>query len=84
MLSDTPCGQGVTEEEAASGAERWLRGSSGRSVGIAGTTEHAKVIIGGGCVVHSKVGSGVAHRLRGKAVEEMCGGVQGLYPVAGM
>jgi hypothetical protein len=25
----------------------------------------------------------VAHRLRGEAVEEMCGGVQGLCPVAG-
>jgi hypothetical protein len=29
------------------------------------------------------MGSGVAHRLRGKAVEEMCGGVQGLCPVVG-
>ena len=25
----------------------------------------------------------MAHRLRGKAVEEMCGGVQGLCPVVG-
>jgi hypothetical protein len=29
------------------------------------------------------VGSGVAHCLQGEAVEEMCGSVQGLYPVAG-
>jgi hypothetical protein len=29
------------------------------------------------------VGSRVAHRLRGKTIEEVCGGVQGLCPVAG-
>jgi hypothetical protein len=57
--------------------------SSGRSVRIAGTTEHAKVVVGGDCVVQGEVGSRVAHRLRGKTDEEVCGGVQGLYPVAG-
>jgi hypothetical protein len=58
-------------------------GSGGGTVGIAGTTEHAKVVVGGGCAIQGKVGSGVAHRLRGEAVE-VCGGVQGLCPVAGM
>jgi hypothetical protein len=58
-------------------------GSGGGSVGIAGTTEHAKVVVRGGCAVEGEVGSGVAHCLRGDAVEEMCGGVQGLYPIAG-
>jgi hypothetical protein len=29
-----------------------------------------------------KIGSGVAHRLRGEAVQGMCGGVQGLCPLA--
>jgi hypothetical protein len=57
--------------------------SSGRSVKIAGTTEHAKMVIGGGCVVQGEVGSRVAHRLRQKTVEEVCSGVQGLCPVAG-
>jgi hypothetical protein len=41
------------------------------------------VVVGGGCAIQSEVGSGVAHRLRGEAVEEMCGCVQGLCPVAG-
>jgi hypothetical protein len=75
--------RGVTEEEAASGARRYLMGSGGESVGIAGTSEHTKVVVGGGCAIQGKVGSGVAHRLRGEAVQEMCGGVQGLCPVAG-
>jgi hypothetical protein len=57
-------------------------GSGGGSVGIASTAEHAKVVVGGGYAIQSEVGSKVAHRLRGEAVEEMCGGVQGLRPVA--
>jgi hypothetical protein len=57
-------------------------GSGGRSVGIASTTEHAKVVVGGGYAIQGEVGSGVAHCLRGEAVE-MCGSVQGLCPIAG-
>jgi hypothetical protein len=57
--------------------------SGGGSVGIAGTSEHTKVVVGGGCAIQSEVGSRVAHRLRGETVEEMCGGVHGLCPVAG-
>jgi hypothetical protein len=75
--------RGVAKEEAAGGARRKLmRGSSG-SVRVAGTTEHAKVVIGGGCAIQGEVGSRVAHRLGGKMVEEVGGGVQGLCPVAG-
>jgi hypothetical protein len=75
--------RGVAKEETAGGARRKLmRGSSG-SVTVAGTTEHAKVV-GGGCgAVQGEVGSRVAHRLGGKTVEEVGGGVQGLCPVAG-
>jgi hypothetical protein len=37
--------------------------SGGRSVRIASTTEHAKVVIGGGYAIQSEMGSRVAHRL---------------------
>jgi hypothetical protein len=57
--------------------------SSGIIVRIAGTIEHALMVVGGDCVVQGEVGSRVAHRLRGKTVEEVCGGVQGLCQVAG-
>jgi hypothetical protein len=57
--------------------------SSSRSVRIASTAEYAEVVVGGGCVVQGEVGSGMAHRRRRKAVEEVGGGVQGLCPVAG-
>jgi hypothetical protein len=54
--------------------------SEERGVGIAGTAKNTKVVIGGGCAIQSKVGSGVAHHLREEAVEEMGSGVQSLYP----
>jgi hypothetical protein len=45
------------------------------SVGIGCTVEHTKVVVGGGCVVQGKVGTRVAHYLRGKATEKVCGSV---------
>jgi hypothetical protein len=39
--------RGVAKEEAASGAWRQLMRSSSGSVAIAGTTEHAEVVVGG-------------------------------------
>jgi hypothetical protein len=59
-----------------------MRGSGG-SVGIAGTTKYAEVGIERGGAVEGKIGGGVAHRLRGEAVEEVGGCVKGLGPVAG-
>jgi hypothetical protein len=56
---------------------------SSRSVRVAGTTEHAKVVVGGGCAIQGEVGSRVAHRRGGKTVEKVGGGVQGLCLVAG-
>jgi hypothetical protein len=48
--------RGVAKEEAVGGARRKLmRGSSG-SVRVAGTVEHAKVVVGGGCAVQGEVG----------------------------
>jgi hypothetical protein len=73
----------VAKEEAAGGARRKLMRGSSISVRVACTTEHAKVVVGGGCAVQCKVGSRVAHRLGGKMVEKVGGGVQGLCPVAG-
>jgi hypothetical protein len=51
-----------------------MRGGS-RSVRVAGTTEHTKVGVGGGGAVQGEVGSRVAHRLGGKAVQKVGGGV---------
>jgi hypothetical protein len=67
--------RGVAEEEAASGARRKLMRGGSRSVRVAGTAEHAQVVVGRGCAVQGEVRSRVAKRLRGKTVEEMCGGM---------
>jgi hypothetical protein len=56
--------------------------SGGGSVGVAGIAKDTKVVVGGGCAIQCEVGSGMVHRLRGKAVEKMCSCVQGLCPVA--
>jgi hypothetical protein len=56
--------------------------SGGGSVGIAGTAEHKGGRKRGLCRTR-RSGEWVVRRLRGEAVEEMCGGVQGLCPVAG-
>jgi hypothetical protein len=56
--------------------------SGGDIVRIAGTTEHTKVVVGGGCDIQGEVGSGMAHRLRGEAIEKMCSCVQGFCLVA--
>jgi hypothetical protein len=46
----------VAKEEASGGARRKLmRGGSG-SVRLAGTTEHAKVVVGRGCALQGEVG----------------------------
>jgi hypothetical protein len=60
--------RGVAKEETMSGVWRQLMGSSSGSVGISGTAEHVEVVVGGGCVVHGKVGGGVVHRLRWEAI----------------
>jgi hypothetical protein len=65
------------------GTRRKLMRGSSRSVRVAGTAEDTKVVVGGGCAVQGEVGSRVAHRLGGKTVEKVGGGVQGLCPVAG-
>jgi hypothetical protein len=48
----------VAKEEAAGGAWRQLMRSRSGSVGIAGTSEHTKVVVGGGRVVKGEVGWG--------------------------
>jgi hypothetical protein len=73
--------RGVAEEEAASGARRKLVRGGSRNVRVAGTTEHAQVVVGRGCAIQGEVRCRVAHRLRGKTVEEMCGGMKGICPV---
>jgi hypothetical protein len=55
--------RGVAEEEAASGARRKLVRGGSKNVRVAGTTEHAQVVVGRGCAVQGKVRCRVAHRL---------------------
>jgi hypothetical protein len=53
----------VAKKEAASGAGRQLVRGSGGGVGIAGTAEHPKLIVGGCSVVKGEVWGGLFHCL---------------------
>jgi hypothetical protein len=52
-----------------------MRSGSG-SVGIADTAKYAEVGVGRGGVIQGEIAGGVAHRLRGEAVEEVGGCVR--------
>jgi hypothetical protein len=54
----------------------------GGEIRIAGTTEHAHVLIGGGNFMEGEVWAARADRLGGEAVHQICGGVKPFYPVA--
>jgi hypothetical protein len=51
-------------------------------VRIASTTEHTQVLIGGSDSMKGKVWVGRADRLVWEAVQQICGGVEPIYPVA--
>jgi hypothetical protein len=53
-----------------------------REIRIAGATEHAKVLIGGGNSMEDEVWTGHADHLGGEAVHQICGGVEPFYPIA--
>jgi hypothetical protein len=48
---------------------------------IVGTTEHAKVLIGGGNSMEDEVWTGHVDHLSGEAVHQICGGVEPFYPI---
>ena len=56
--------------------------SGGREIGVAGAPKYTKMLIRGCGAEESEVGSGSVAGLRGKAVQEVRGGVESLSPVA--
>jgi hypothetical protein len=75
-----PVIRGVPDEKM-SGSGRKFVGSDSRDVGIEGTLEDAKMLIGGGGIEEGKKQSGMVDRLGGKTINEVCGSVQRLNPV---
>jgi hypothetical protein len=73
---------GVSEENASGGPGCQFVSGFGGEIRIAGITEHAQVLIGGGDSMEGKVWIGHADRLGGEAVQQICGGVELFYPVA--
>jgi dihydrofolate reductase len=73
---------GVSEENASSGPRCQFVDDFDGEIRIAGTTEHAQVLIGGGNSMEGEVWAGRADRLSGEVVQQIFGGVQPFYPVA--
>jgi hypothetical protein len=75
--------RGVPEEKTTRRARGKFVRSGGGGVGIAGTPEDLKVLIGVGGAEEGEEQSGMGNRLGGKTIEEVGGCVQSLSPVAG-
>jgi hypothetical protein len=73
---------GVFEENTSSGPRCQFVTGFGGEIRIAGVTEHAQVLIGGGNSMEREVWTGHADRLGGEAVQQICGGVEPFYPEA--
>ena len=61
---------GVSEENTSGGPGCQIVSGFGGEIRIAGTTEHAQVLIGGGDSIQGKVWTGHADRLGGEAVHK--------------
>ena len=73
---------GITEEDAACGPRgEFVRGSGG-GVGVTSAAENPKVLVGGCCAEKCSIRAGGADRLRGEAVQQVCGSVETFRPVA--
>jgi hypothetical protein len=72
----------VSEKDTSGGPGCQFMRCLGGEVGIASATEHPQVLIGGGDIVESNIGAGFADRLARKMVQQICGNVEHIYPVA--
>jgi hypothetical protein len=73
---------GVSEENTSGRPRCQFVSSFGGEIGIASTTKHVQVLIGGGDSMEGKVWTGRTDCLGGEAVQQICGGVEPFYLVA--
>jgi hypothetical protein len=72
----------VSDEGTSVGSGCQLMRCLGGEVGIAGATVHPQVLIGGGDTVESDIRVGFMDCLAGRTVQQICGSVEPIYPVA--
>jgi hypothetical protein len=70
---------GVFEKNTSGGLRCQFMSGFGEEIRIAGTTEHAQVLIGGDDSMEGEVWAGRADRLGGEAVQQICGSVEPFY-----
>ena len=74
---------GVSKKDTPSRASGKLMRGCGGEVGVTGAPKHAEMLVRGRGSEEGEVGGGSTDGLRGKAVQEVGGGVKSLSPVAG-
>jgi hypothetical protein len=72
----------VSEENTFGASGCQFVSGFGRAIRIAGTIEHAQVLIGGGDTMEGEVWIGRADHLGEEAVQQICSSVGPFYPVA--
>jgi hypothetical protein len=72
---------GVSEKNTSAGPGFQFVSDFGEEIWIAGTTEHAQVLIGGGDSMEGEVWTGRVDRLSEEVIEQICGGVEPFYLV---
>jgi hypothetical protein len=71
----------VSEENTSCGPRCQFVSGCGREIRIAGTTEHAQMLIGEGDSMEGEVWAGCVDRLGGETCPQICGGVKPFYLV---
>jgi hypothetical protein len=72
---------GVADENTLGGTRRKLMRGCHEQVGVAGTPKDSEMLVGRWCVVDGGVRIGGSDGLRQKTVQQVCGGVEILYPI---
>jgi hypothetical protein len=73
---------GVAQEDTPSGLRGELMGRGGDDIRITCTTEDANVLIRGCEAKESDMRADNTYRLRGETIQQICGGVEPLSPIA--
>jgi hypothetical protein len=73
---------GVSKENTSGGPRCQFVSGFGGEIRIAGTTEHAQVLIGGGNSMEGEVWTDRTDCLGGEVIQQICGDVEPCYPVS--
>jgi hypothetical protein len=72
---------GLADEDAPGGTRSSLCGAIANRLGVAGTPKDPKMLVGRRCVIEGGVRAGSSYGFCWKTLQQICGGVEALYPI---